>query len=53
MLWKHQRGGLVCGKNVNWQGYVAKEGSGKLNLLENCKLLNLYWTKVLERDEML
>lgn len=30
-----------------------KEGSGKLNLLENCKLVNLYCARVLERDEML
>lgn len=31
----------------------SEGGSGKLNLLENCKLVNLYCARVLERDEML
>lgn len=32
---------------------LCSEGSGKLNLLENCKLVNLYCVRVLKRDEML
>lgn len=32
---------------------LRSEGSGKLNLLENCKLVNLYCARVLERDKML